>query len=118
MKTGRVGASVYVRGSRIRVNRYIIDQERYQRLPSLVGAEKTGLFASIKEQNAMEDELEVGVGSLIMVYLASGPSLHREIFLHTFWTSSTILPHILSEWKVNNSDWSKSSHACSSCIEV
>jgi len=46
---GSVGARVSVLDSRIEVNQYIIDQERYQGLPSFVGAKKVGLVASVKE---------------------------------------------------------------------
>lgn len=52
-------------------------------------------------------------------FFAKSQLVFREVGpLHTFWTSSTILSHILSEWKANNSEWSKSSHACSICIDV
>jgi hypothetical protein len=52
---------------RIGIDQYIIGQERYQRLPTLVSTEKAGFLASVKEENVIEDELEVGVGSLEIV---------------------------------------------------
>lgn len=52
----------------ITVNQYIIDKERYQRLPSFMNAKRTGHLASVKEQDVVEDELEVGIGGLAIVY--------------------------------------------------
>jgi len=68
VQTGRVGTSISVLDHMITVNQYIIDKERYQRLPSFMNAKRTGHLASVKEQDVVEDELEVGIGGLAIVY--------------------------------------------------
>lgn len=67
MKTRSVSASVCILGSRIGINQYVVDQERYQRMPSLVSAKEVGFLASVKEQDVIEDELKVGIGCLMMI---------------------------------------------------
>lgn len=75
MQTGSVGASISVLDYMITVNQYIIDEERYQRLPSFMNAKGIGHFASVKEQDVVEDKLEVGIGGLMIVYQVSARSL-------------------------------------------
>lgn len=53
--------------SGIGVDQYIIGQERYQRLPTLVSTEKVGFLPSVKEKNIIEDELKVGIGLLDVI---------------------------------------------------
>jgi len=71
MKAGRLGAGVSVLDSRVGIHQDIVNQERYQRLPLFVSAKKVGFLASVKEQNVVEDELEVWIGLLIIVCPAS-----------------------------------------------
>lgn len=52
--------------SRIAVNQYVIDQEGYHRLPSFMSTEEVGLPASVKQQDVIEDELEVWISHLFM----------------------------------------------------
>lgn len=87
-------------------------------MPAFVGTEKGGLLASVEEEDVVEDELGVGIGRLDVINQTLACIFYDEGFLRTFCISSTILSHILSEWNANNSDWSRSSQACSICIEV
>ena len=80
MKTRSVSASVSVLGSRIGINQYIVDQEGYQRVPSFVSAKEIGFIAPVNQQDVVEDELEVRVGRLIMIYPVSGLFLRWGIF--------------------------------------
>jgi len=48
-------------------------------MPSFVGPKGVGFIASGKEEDVIEDELEVRVGRLVMVYPVSGLFLHRSI---------------------------------------
>jgi hypothetical protein len=56
MKARSVGASVGVLDSGIGLGQYIINQERYKRLPSFVSAKEIGLLASVEEEDVIEDE--------------------------------------------------------------
>lgn len=80
MKVRSVSASVRILDPRIEVNQYVVDQERYQRLPSFVSAKEVGFVASVKQQDVVEDELEVRVCRLIMIYPVSGLFLRWGIF--------------------------------------
>jgi len=49
VQTGSVGARIGVLGYRLTVNQYIIDEKRYQRLPSFMNAKRISDLASVKE---------------------------------------------------------------------